>query len=428
MIGTIKQLQAGFCFSYLLNVDDNVIIIDPHLSLLSHYQKELQGKKLVAVLDTHTHADHISCAMVLSKESNAPLLMSNKAVSALPITRLDDGDKFPLLNTELEIIATPGHTDDSISILWQGNLFTGDTLLINSIGRCDFQNGSPKDLYSSLQKIKELPSETVIYPAHDYNKLKSSTLDKEFSNNKFLKFSNSDDFITLATAKEIPKPANMDNIIALNQSGEAGKINKIEAGKVAQLIKDDNWLLVDVRSAEECASISIKGALNIPLLQISARIKELPKDKKIILTCKTGSRAMRAVSVLMGSGYPDLYLLDGAILAWQKAGLPVVKTGPAIPLQQQILVVAGTMVTSGIVGAYFINSYFILLSLMAGLGLMFAGLTGICMMGEILLRAPWNKIEPIAPSTGGGCSISSENSGGCSVGSNTDNSSGGCSL
>lgn len=413
MIGDIRQLQIGNCFSYLLIVEDEIIIIDPHLNLLADYQKEIEGKKLVAVIDTHTHADHISCARILSQENDAPLLMSKNAISALPLKRLVDDEKVVLANTKLEVMLTQGHTDDSLSIVWQGHVFTGDTLLINSIGRCDFQNGSPRDMFFSLQNLKTLPAETIVYPSHDYNKLTSSTIADELENNRFLQIDDVELFIETVTAKELPKPADFDNIVSLNQSGEAGQVKKIVANKVAELIEDEDWLLLDVRSAEECASMGIEAAINISLPQIPDRINEIPKGKNIILTCKTGSRAMRAAMILMEKGYANLYLLDGAILAWKGAGLPVLKNGPIIPLQQQIQLIAGSMVTIGIVAAYFLSPLFILISLMAGLGLMLAGFTGLCPMGELLLRAPWNKIKPTKSSTSGGCSASG--GGGCSL-------------
>ena len=164
-----KQFVAGACLSYILSSESEAVVIDPHISLLETYTDYLKKNKLKLkyIADTHTHADHFSLAAVLKKKFNTPILMNENAVSSIADTRLKENEDILLGSKSFKVIYTPGHTDDSISIYGEGMLFTGDVLLIGSVGRTDFQNGSPESMYDTLEKIKSLPEETKICPAHD---------------------------------------------------------------------------------------------------------------------------------------------------------------------------------------------------------------------------------------------------------------------
>jgi len=155
------------------------LIIDPVIEHTDEYIKVLKNLelKLVKVIDTHIHADHITGLNELNKRTNCIRIMGEKSKSEVVDVRLKDNEKIKVESIELETIYTPGHTDCSYSYLMNDRVFTGDTLLINGTGRTDFQNGSSYDAYDSLfNKLLKLPEKTLVFPAHDYNAKKNSTI------------------------------------------------------------------------------------------------------------------------------------------------------------------------------------------------------------------------------------------------------------
>ena len=148
------------------------LIIDPVIEHTDKYIEVLKNLelKLVKVIDTHIHADHVTGLNELNKRTNCTRIMGEKSKSEVIDLRIKDSEKINVENIELKAIYTPGHTDCSYSYLMNDRVFTGDTLLINGTGRTDFQNGSAEDAYDSLfNKLLKLPKDTLVYPAHDYN-------------------------------------------------------------------------------------------------------------------------------------------------------------------------------------------------------------------------------------------------------------------
>lgn len=142
----LKQFIAGSCYSYILGSQGEALVIDPHISLLDEYNEYLKKNNLTLkfILDTHTHADHFSLAAVLKKKIGAQVLMHEKAISSVVDRRLKDNDRIEIGSSSFVVLYTPGHTDDAVSLNGEGKLFTADVLLIGSVGRTDFQNGSPE--------------------------------------------------------------------------------------------------------------------------------------------------------------------------------------------------------------------------------------------------------------------------------------------
>ena len=148
------------------------LIIDPVIENTEQYIKVLNylKLKLVKVIDTHIHADHITGLNELSKRTDCCKIMGEHSSSEVVDIRVKDNEKINIENIKLKTIYTPGHTDCSYSFLMEDRVFTGDTLLINGTGRTDFQNGNAKDSYESIfNKLLKLPDDTLVYPAHDYN-------------------------------------------------------------------------------------------------------------------------------------------------------------------------------------------------------------------------------------------------------------------
>lgn len=406
----VKQFIAGSCYSYILNSHSEALIIDPHISLQEEYEKYLRKNKfeLKYIIDTHTHADHFSAAATLREKLKVPVLMHEKAISDVADRRLKEGDEIDLGSKKFEILYGPGHTDDTINIYGGGRVFTGDVLLIGSVGRTDFQNGSHESMFDTLQKLKNLPDETIVFPAHDYNGKKSSTIIKEKETNPFMKETTKESFVKNASSKKLPKPFNIDNIIRLNQKGEAKALKMISPKEAQALVsKDPQVKLLDVRSASEFSEKHIQGSINVPIGMISSKIKDLSQSEQSYITfCRTGNRSPMAADMLLQAGIASIKVMQGGITAWQKQKLPVIMGDTSISIERQVRIAAGSLMLFGIITAQFIHSGFIWISIWVACGLIFAGITNSCLMGMMLMRLPYNK-KIYKPKTGGGtCSIS----------------------
>ena len=406
----IRQFVAGSCYSYLVSSKSEALIIDPHISLLDEYRKYLTKNKLTLklIVDTHTHADHFSLAAVLKKEFKAQVLMHEKAISDVADRRLKDNNQIDIGTSSFKVIYTPGHTDDAVSLYGEGRLFSGDVLLISSVGRTDFQNGSPESMFDTLQKLKILPDETILFPGHDYHEHRSSTIAKEKENNPFLKETDKETFVRDMRTKTIPKPFNIDNIIRVNQKGEATSLEMISPHDALSLLKrDPQAKILDVRSAFEFSQMHIEPSVNIPIDMLSAKINELSKSKQsYIVLCHTGNRAAMAADMLMQSGIHAVKVIEGGIVHWQDERLPVIKGEGGISLERQVRLIAGSLVLLGIIMSWQLHWAFICIPLFVSCGLVYAGLTDTCLMGELLMKLPYNKKLYKTKLGGGTCSIS----------------------
>ena len=198
------------------------LIIDPVIEHTDEYIKILNNLelKLVKVIDTHIHADHITGLNELNKRTNCTRIMGEKSKSEVVDVRLKDNEKIKVESIELETIYTPGHTDCSYSYLMNDRVFTGDTLLINGTGRTDFQNGSPYDAYDSLfNKLLKLPEKTLVFPAHDYNEKKNSTIENEKNNNPRLQVSSKEEYAEIMDNLNFTNPKMMDVTVSANLKG-----------------------------------------------------------------------------------------------------------------------------------------------------------------------------------------------------------------
>ena len=173
------------------------LIIDPVIDNVEDYTNLLNklDLKLVKVIDTHIHADHITAMNELNKRTNCSRIMGEKSKSEVIDIKIKEDDEIEVENIKLRALYTPGHTDCSYSYLMNDRVFTGDTLLINGTGRTDFQNGNAYDAYNSLfNKLLKLPQKTLVYPAHDYNGKKFSSIENEKKNNPRLQVSSPDQY------------------------------------------------------------------------------------------------------------------------------------------------------------------------------------------------------------------------------------------
>ena len=198
------------------------LIIDPVIEHTDQYIKVLKDLdlKLVKVIDTHIHADHVTGLNELNKRTNCIRIMGENSKSEVIDIKLKDDENINIEKIELKAIYTPGHTDCSYSYLMNDRVFTGDTLLINGTGRTDFQNGSAYEAYESLfGKLLKLPEETLVYPAHDYNRKKSSTNANEKSKNPRLQVSSKEEYAEIMNNLNLANPKMMDIAVPANLKG-----------------------------------------------------------------------------------------------------------------------------------------------------------------------------------------------------------------
>ena len=198
------------------------LIIDPVIESTDKYIKVLKNLdlKLVKVIDTHIHADHISGLNELSKKTKCSKILGEKSGSEVLDIRVKDNEKIKIENIELISMYTPGHTDCSYSFLMNDRVFTGDALLINGTGRTDFQNGNSHDAYDSLfNKLLKLPEKTLVYPAHDYNGKKYSTIESEKNNNPRLQVKSAEEYAEIMDNLNLENPDMIDIAVPANIKG-----------------------------------------------------------------------------------------------------------------------------------------------------------------------------------------------------------------
>ena len=216
--------EKSHTYTYIISSGKGreALIIDPVIEKTNEYLKILKSLelKLVKVIDTHIHADHVSALNELNKKTKCTRLMGDESPSEVIDIRVKDNEKIKIENVELTSIYTPGHTKCSYSFLMKDRVFTGDTLLINGTGRTDFQGGSTKDQYNSIFNVLlKLPEETLVYPAHDYNGKKNSSIFNEKKNNPRLQVNSLNEYEEIMNNLKLDRPELMDYNVPANIKG-----------------------------------------------------------------------------------------------------------------------------------------------------------------------------------------------------------------
>ena len=218
-----KQLfdNKSSTYTYLISSGKGreALIIDPVIENVTKYINVLKelDLKLVKVIDTHIHADHVTGASKLKDVTKCSTIMGAHTPAESVEIKVKDEEYINLDNLKFRAIYTPGHTSDSYSFLMNNHLFSGDTLLINGTGRTDFQNGNAKDAYNSIfNKLLKLPEETLLYPAHDYKGEKVSTIGKEKKQNPRLQVNSVDEYVEIMNNLDLKKPAELEKNVSRN--------------------------------------------------------------------------------------------------------------------------------------------------------------------------------------------------------------------
>ena len=219
-------------YTYILSSGKGreALIIDPVLEHTDQYINLLNKLqlKLVKVIDTHIHADHITGLNELSKRTSCTKIMGDNSKSEVVDLRVKEDENVKIDNIDLKVMYTPGHTDCSYSYLMNDRVFTGDTLLINGTGRTDFQNGNSRQQYDSIfNKLLKLPENTMVFPAHDYNGKKHSTIGSERNNNPRLQVNSVDQYVEIMNNLKLANPKMMDVAVPANLKGLT--LNQVKA-------------------------------------------------------------------------------------------------------------------------------------------------------------------------------------------------------
>lgn len=357
-IEQIRSTDGTGTLSYLITDASTRLaaIIDPNIEDLAIIQQKLvsQGLNLEYVIDTHTHVDHISAAGELQKLEGATVVMHEftkekwkvveqgdkfgigdtlRANAAVEIdVYVNEGDTLELGETTLGIIHTPGHTDNHVAIYFQGNLFTGDLLLVGQAGRSDLPGGSAEQQYDSLyNKVLQFNDDTKIYPGHDYEDNVYVLLGQERKTNEFLLKKSKEEFVSFVK-DFFPPIADAKGGKVVLQCGAARvstgtetfkNINPSELISLRELHPD--LVLLDVREPQELATVgAIDGVKNIPVGQLATRLNELSKSDQIVAICQKGGRSAEAAHILATNGFNRVLNLTGGTGGWIESGHPVV--------------------------------------------------------------------------------------------------------
>jgi glyoxylase-like metal-dependent hydrolase (beta-lactamase superfamily II) len=403
---TVDTFSAGpdGCLGYLV-VDERsrtAMAIDPRLDQIDRFQEALAARdlRLAYALDTHTHADHLSGVLRLARRTGATVLAHAASRLTAPGRRLRGGDSLPLGGARVDVLEATGHTPDSLALLVEGHLFTGDALFAGGAGRTDFMGGSASALYDTLRTFEALPAETVVHPGHDYVGRPVTTIGDERAGNPLLRERDRTAFVARLSTTAAP-PANMAAILRHNL-GEADAATVAPAELQALRGQAPGPLLVDVRTPLEFESEHIEGALNIPLEQLEARAEEIAEPGDLVIVCRTSVRATIAAESLARTGR-RARVLDGGMLAWRRARLPVREGRRRLAVDRQVQLIAGSMVLTGVILGIAVNPWFLGLAAFFGAGLTFAGATGTCGLALVLMKLPWNRTTPTAAGPGAVC-------------------------
>ena len=317
------------------------LIIDPVLEKVDRYLQLVRelDLKLIKAIDTHLHADHITGLGALRDRTHCITVMGEQTHADVVSMRVADGERIEIEGLRLDVLYTPGHTDDSYSFLWGSRVFTGDTLLIRGTGRTDFQNGSARQQYDSIfNKLLKLPDETLVYPAHDYKGDTVSTIGEEKHFNPRLQVKSVDEYVALMSDLKLANPKMMDVAVpanmhvGLHQDEIARKGWAISAADAMALRGRAGVAIVDLREKNERDKHGvIPGSLHAPYPDLPQNISpggmlhELAAatGKRIVFYCAFGERSAMAVQAAQDAGLTNACHIQGGIDAWNKANGPL---------------------------------------------------------------------------------------------------------
>lgn len=327
-------------YTYLLasRRGGEALIIDPVLEKVDRYIQLLHDLdlKLIKAVDTHIHADHITGLGALRDKTHCITVMGEQSGIDVVSMRVSDGDKIDIEGLSLDVLYTPGHTDDSYSFILPDRVFTGDTLLIRGTGRTDFQNGDPRAQYESIfGRLLKLPDQTLIFPAHDYKGDTVSTIGEEKACNPRLQVKSIDQYVDLMNSLHLPNPKMMDVAVPANlhmglaQDEVARRGWALTASQARDLAGRPDVVLIDLRERREREKHGvIPGSLHAPYPALEDNVKPggvlhqlgTTTSNQLLFYCAFGERSAMAVQAAQEAGLTTARHIQGGIEAWRIAG------------------------------------------------------------------------------------------------------------
>ena len=310
------------------------LIIDPVLDKVERYIQLMNelDLKLVKAIDTHLHADHITGLGALRDRTQCVTVMGEQTKADVVSMRVRDGEKVGIEGLDLDVIYTPGHTDDSYSFTLPDRVFTGDTLLIRGTGRTDFQNGDARAQYESIfNRLLKLPDETFVYPAHDYKGETVSTIGEERAFNPRLRVKSVAEYEQLMANLHLPNPKMMDVAVPANmrvglpQEEIAKRGWAVSGEELAKLIASPDVALVDLREMREIdKNGAVENAIRVPFRAVAEAVKPggalyaIGGTKQLVFLCAYGERSAMAVQAAQEAGFKASRHLNGGLSNWRK--------------------------------------------------------------------------------------------------------------
>jgi len=350
-----KQLNSGPCKTYLIGSKDSsdVALVDPVIDDVNSYLEYLKKNdyNLKVVIDTHTHADHISGGAVLKDITDCEYMMHEKSPSKCVTRRLKEGDKFTIGNIPVKVIESSGHTRDSVSLILPQRLLTGDALFLDDggAGRDDLPGGDPASHWETLQRFAtKLDDQLMVHPAHEYRDREPSNLAQQKETNPHLKERTREEFVQYLEDLKLGPADWMKGVLKANIScardpgaawipidSPACEIKgTLEIGvneqlpetispqELKQRYENNNVpVLLDVREPRELKGPlgQLKDVINISITKLIARLSELDKGDEIVVVCRSGARAYTASQIMKQSGFKNVRVLDGGMIGWQRS-------------------------------------------------------------------------------------------------------------
>ncbi len=349
-----EQLNPHSCRTYLIGGEgaEDVALVDPVLDHLNDYTDMLRrkGRRLSTVIDTHTHADHISGAAALKDITGCRYVMHRDAPAECADSRVTDGFEWKLLDEiPVTVLHTPGHTRDSVSLVFPDRVLTGDALFLDDggAGRDDLPGGDPGAHWESLQKLAALPEHLVVYPAHEYRNREPSSIKRQKTTNPHLRKRTKEEFVRYLEDLKLGPGAWMKDVLKANYACARDPkaawipvdlpacevkgtldlgVNDIQVASIPpdalrrKLKAENPPLLLDVREKEELRGDlgHMDGIVHVPIGDLVERLPELERHRarEIVTVCRSGSRAHTAAQILKKAGLTNVSVLAGGMTAW----------------------------------------------------------------------------------------------------------------
>jgi glyoxylase-like metal-dependent hydrolase (beta-lactamase superfamily II) len=337
-----EAIATGGCRSYLVGCGDTcaAAVIDPEISQIDRYTAlaARSGVRIRYVIDTHTHADHFTATRQLARQLGVPVVMHRASPAPFVDLRVDDGEMVAIGRLRLQVLHTPGHTQDSMCLIAEDRVFTGDTLLIGATGRTDLPTGEAAALYDSLfAHLLKLDPALLVFPAHEYKNRTHTTLAGEIRDNPRLQQRDRAAFVDMMRNLNLSMPTHITEALRTNMSG--GKtVNQMlsEATAIVPFMSlaelrtrietnARDLIILDVRERDAYEAGHIPGARLLPRGQLELRASEdLPDPtRRILAYCEFGRISTLATATMREMGFQRAVALDGGMKAWRDGGYPV---------------------------------------------------------------------------------------------------------